>query len=255
MKPWMIFAAIALVAAGVGVWMVSRFNTASRATAEIERRDEAAKLADAGVSVVERTEDLGPALQAVEEYASGLEDEIVRLKKLTGAKPVQVVRANTGRLKAGGTPRPVLPADAPAGAGPTPVASHNTGVGTGDMCLLSPGDTGEIRLGEATLTTSKGNTIFAGVAETWRLTPPPATKLFSGPLSFAATEKAPEPQASEGWAFGPGGGFTSRGWIAGASVATPQARLPLLGWRIHLSVMGAGGPGGGVGFLSGMVRP
>jgi hypothetical protein len=235
----------------------SRADVAEHAVA---RAGEAAELRDAGVEVAVQVEDLGPALQAALEWAQGsddknhvLEDELARVRKAAPtAKPVAVVTASTGPVPVSPPVAPVVP-----GAGQAP-ASPPLGPPV-PPCLLRPGDTGEVRVAEVRLVTEAGNTVLAGAAEAWRISPAPAQRLFGGVLKAdlgAATARIPPPTPdSLGWGVGPAVGVSDRGVLVGATVESPPLRLPWLGWRVGVVASGTAGPGGTGALASLVVHP
>jgi hypothetical protein len=262
LSPLIKLAIAAAVAFALVLIIVARLNCGSRDHAELTRRDEAAKLVDAGVSVADRVESIDPQLAAAEAQIAGLRAQVEKLKR-AGGKPTSVGTFTTGPVRASGEPRPTAPKEpgdsASSGAGPTPGAPVPE-VGACGLCLLALGDLGEVRVAEVRAATDGGNTIVAGAAECWRVSPAPAQRLFGGPFTAgggAVTERVPprESHDASGLGVGPSVGLTDRGAVVGGMVESPVVKIPLIGLRVSLAANAAGGPGGAVILGTLAVRP
>jgi hypothetical protein len=245
---------------------------AAEAALEAERRraSEARALADAGVEVVDQEgeADVDRRVAELEAANADLRAANERLRSAApGARPVSAARASTGRVAAGGAPRGATVAASPSpgyDAAPTPaqvVAAPPASAQAGGACLLAPGDVAEARVDAVAWRTDKGNHLVTLALGAYRLSPGPEAKLFGGPASLELThavELETPPLANgngAGWGAGPVGGVNTAGWVAGLVVATPSARVPLIGWRAEWWVATAGGPGGFVALTGPLLRP
>lgn len=245
----------------------------AEAALEAERaRAKEAHALEAKVEVVEQDDqdDVDHQVAELEAANADLRRENDRLRSaVPSARPVSAARASTGRVAAAGAPRgpgsgvaacPPPGYDALATAGsalpatpPPPQA--------GGACLLAAGDVAEARVDAVAWRTEKGNHLVTLALAGYRLSPGPETRLFGGPASLELTravELVPTSQTSgngAGWGAGPVGGVTTAGFLAGAVLATPSARIPLLGWRAEWWAMGAAGPGGFTLLTGPLLRP
>jgi hypothetical protein len=71
-----------------------------------------------------------------------------------------------------------------------------------------------------------------------------ARQPFLAPVTVTAQVAPPPPPPRSLWRWGPQGGYSASGWLAGATAMTPEVRLPLLGLRVGWSASVAAGPGG-----------
>ena len=222
--------------------------------AERKRTSEARQLADAGVEVVEQEEQ-----RDVDAYVHKLEAQNADLKRANeqlrraapDARATGAIKASTGRVVAGGAPRPTRPSGeggkeeqapgSPAGPSnpPTP--------GNCPPCLLAEGDPAEVRLEGTTWRTGKGNDAVTLALGAYRLDPGGPVRLFGGPADLELThalETATPAKQLERWGAGPLVVGTQTGVALGVLVATPRARVPLLGWQVEALAGGAAGPSG-----------
>jgi hypothetical protein len=226
-----------LTLAGIGVLAfllmgqcnrVRDLKAAAAAVIAAQAKDaEAADLKVKGVETAAATSQA--ALQAtIDGYRArgdALADALaVALKASPGAKPVASATGSTGpvHVDAG-----AAPSSAPVPAAGT-VAPPSSTV-PASVCLLRPGDEGEIRVSGAALKTEAGNTIVVAQGEAWRLNPD--ARLFGGELHLSASYlKPPDPARAPGW----GGGLEitggRHGWAWGPVVASP----PLSIWRLQV---------------------
>jgi hypothetical protein len=126
------------------------------------------------------------------------------------------------------------------------------------------GDTAEARVDAVEWRTREGNAVLALSLGAYRLSPGPETRLFGGParvdLTRALELEPPPPAASPAnaagrWGVGAVGGVARGGWLAGALVASPSVRLPLIGVRAEWWGAAAAGPGGVVALTGPLLRP
>lgn len=177
--PWILCLACATGGAAAAWRLSSRAEDERRARQDVEAR----ALAAEGLAVVHSSTaaDLAHQLEVVSQGNASLAAEVERLRRTARrTRVVRVTRASTGSVAATGSPR-LEPAPQPR------------------ACLLSLGDTGEVRVVEAVLETGAGNRVLVGTAEAWRLTPAPATALISGQFRAELTESLEEPVPPAGW--------------------------------------------------------
>lgn len=222
-----------------------------RATAAEQREDARA----AGVPAVQPVEDLRPQLEDLLRENGLLREQLERARRaVPAAKPAGIVRASTGAIAAAGPPRP--PAACPTSP-PTEEAGKPAAVCP--PCLLAPGDMTELKVDEVLLETKAGAHLLVGTASAWRLEPGPPAPIASGAFQApftVAVEKQPSAQPAPRWGLGPAVGVsTGGGLLYGATLASPDVRVPLLGWRLSLAATAGAGPGGGAGFVAAVVRP
>jgi len=67
---------------------------------------------------------------------------------------------------------------------------------------------------------------------------------FLAAVTVAAQLAPPAPAPRSPWRWGPQGGYSASGWLAGGMVLTPEVRMPLIGLRVGWSASVAAGPGG-----------
>ena len=213
-------------------------NRADSAEAELKRERDSANLRDAGMppevaenakAVAEKVEELKRESAA---FKAALEDAQAKLKA-AGEKPpkvVEVVRYVTKPGSAGGTapdaaPRPQAPGGGMEGGG----EAREPGPGA-SSCLVSPGDTMQIQVSEATLETRAGNRIITGSAACRRLLPKPETTIYEAPIAMNLTqatilEQPGAPQARP-WIAGLVGSYGGSGkWGVGPSVGYGGSRM------------------------------
>jgi len=171
--PWLLAALLGACCA----WLIHR---AWMVQSDAARAIEASRLASEGQIVeLERT---AKQLET-ERDAMGVGNEALRLslaaahKAAPGSKEVRVVRASTGPMVAGGVPR-----ECPAHTPDTGCVCPEVPV-----CLVSPGDSLEVRVAEVDLQTKSGNRIIVGTGECLRLLPAPETSLARGPFEASLT--------------------------------------------------------------------
>lgn len=108
------------------------------------------------------------------------------------------------------------------------------------------------------LQTRGGSHLLVGAASAWRVAPGEPARLFGGPFSSpagdVAAEAPPTAQVAR-WGAGPVLGVGTHGPLAGALLATPEGRLPLLGWRVSGAVVVAAGAGEALALAGFVVRP
>jgi hypothetical protein len=203
-----------------------------RGAREAGRLAEAEALRQAGIAVAAQTDSVGVrgALQAQLRRSAELAAEVAKLKRASpGVRPVATTTATTG---------------------PVPVSGAAAIPGSALRCVLFEGDQGEVRLASATFATRGGNLVFVGAAEAWRASPAPAVRLFVGALAAETTvERVP---VAPGWGGGLSGSVGSDGWMAGAAVALPPARL--WGWQGEAVLRAEMGPTGWSAGATGVVR-
>ena len=150
------------------------------------------------------------------------------MKVAPNSTPIATASGSTGPVQVGGSGTALPP-------GPTiaaPVAAGGTALPPQPppavpACLLSVGDTGEIRTSGAALRTESGNVIIIAQAEAWRLNPD--RPLFGGELHLKADYlKPPEPARGPGWGGGLAISGGRHGWTMGPVIASP----PLTLWRL-----------------------
>lgn len=239
--PWALLAAAVLAA----LLISARLNSLRRAADEGRRLAEAETLRQRGLIVVEQRArgELEARARELEAADVDLRAELERVRSAApSVRVVEVVRASTGPVPAGGEPREATVQMGPVAREPVP---------EGAPCLLAVGDQGEVRVDEVELRTDAGNGILVGAASAWRVSPGPETRLFGGPFRAPLTSvaAAPEP-ARPGWGVGPRAGVGRDGWTAGLAVSPPQ--WSLWGWSVEL-VAGAGLGSGGAWDTGAMV--
>jgi hypothetical protein len=210
--PHLMWTAGAIILIGV---TIHNCGEAKLAKAELVREREAAALVDHGVK---------PSIPASEkEIRADLEEE----KKTSAVLRASLADAE-GRIKAatGKAPKVIevvkfLTIPGPAGGVPPP----------GRDCLVSKGDTLEIRGVSAKYETKGKNHVIAGVASCRRLLPLPATTIYEGPFSLEATRSLErrDPATSttpRRWGVGPVGSIDTSGrWAVGPQVGLHFSRL------------------------------
>ena len=226
--PWVTAQVATLAAVGaLSFLLVAQCNRSASLKAQVEgakaalqKADESHRLEVAGIqeaNAVEADELRKAKNSALEALNASL--EALKVK----SRPIVVVRGSTGPVTAGGALPP----------GPAPVAGGGQTLPPdappAQVCLLRPGDKGEIRVTGAAVKTQAGNVAVEADAEAWRLEPD--SKLFGGPLHLEVKYQAPPAPAREvGWGGGLALAVGSRGWAAGPAVASPPLHL----WRLQL---------------------
>jgi multidrug efflux pump subunit AcrA (membrane-fusion protein) len=159
--PWL------LLALGLGAAvLVVRSEIGNRARAEaarleVERDAEAARLVDEGITTGLRAT-VAQLEQERDAIRKDLGGQLERAKRaLRGARTTTVERTSTGPIAV----------DAPPSLSPLP-----------PPCLLSAGDAVDLRVREVTLESAAGTVALVGVAEAWRVSPPPDLLLARGEL-------------------------------------------------------------------------
>lgn len=203
--PHLMWTAGALVLAGVAI---HNCGEAKEAKADLARAREAIALVDHGVqpSIPSSDKEIRAALEEEKKTSAvlraSLADAEARVKAATGKAPkvIEVVKYVTVAGPAGGTPPP------------------------GRDCLVSEGDTLEIRGVSAKLETKGKNHVIAGTAACRRLLPLPATTIYEGPFSLEATRSLERrdteaPPVVRHWGVGPVGTIDTSGkWAVGPQV-------------------------------------
>ena len=212
------------------------------AAAALVKGDEAHRLEVAGLKLAHEAsqEALERDLEEERQAKGILANALAKaLEAAPRAKPIGSATGSTGPVHVdGGASPPSVPVPAGCTVAPSPPTVQPS------VCLLSPGDSGEIRVSGVALRTEAGNVALVAQAEAWRVTAnSPQTRLFSGELHLDAKYlKPPETIRGSSWGIGAavaGGRF---GWAAGPAIAVPTYDL----WRLHLD-LSAGvllGPGG-----------
>ncbi len=210
--PHLAWTAGAILLTGVAI---HNCGEAKEARADLVRAREASALVDHGVkpSVGASGPDLRAALEEEKKTSAvlraSLADAERRIKAATGKAPkvIELVKFVTVAGPAGGTPPP------------------------GRDCLVSKGDTLEIRGVSAKFETKSKNHVIAGVASCRRLLPLPATTIYEGPFSLEATRSLErrDPATSttpRRWGVGPVGTIDTSGkWAVGPQVGLHFSRL------------------------------
>jgi hypothetical protein len=233
--PWALAIAFALCAA----WLVHRAWTVE---ADAARAVEASKLAADGkiVELRKTADDLKRDLDVELESNSALQDALDEARKAApGAKITRTVRASTGPMVAGGSPRecqaPILhrPSTDLAPTMRCPV------------CLVAPGDPIEVHISEVDLQTKAGNRIVVGTGECLRVLPAPETSLARGPFEASLTqvdELEPIPRdVTPTLGLGVAAFASGKGTALGVAIAPPPIRL----WSLELDLTIAAGTGSG----------
>lgn len=223
--------------------------------AELARADEAHGLELAGVQQAHEAtqEALQRELDDQVRAKGYLSDALAKaLKAAPHATPIASATGSTGPVHVDGgalPPSALVPAAGTEAPSPPSVPAS--------VCLLSPDDSGEIRVSGVALRTVAGNVVIAAQAEAWRVTAnSPQTRLFGGELHLDAKYlKPPSPPREAGWGSGIALTVGRRGWAVGPAVAIP----PLSLWRLQLEpsaalTLGAGGEFAGVGQVIGRWR-
>lgn len=188
--------------------LVSAWNGRRVAVHEAERLAEAADLRAQGLTV---------EVQATRAH-------LARVVAFLAEKDAALAAALADARRKAPTARPVAALDASTG----PVVAP----GTSRRCLLSEGDTGEVRTRQVTLRTDKGNAIVVGTAEAWRLSPD--TLLLSGPFAASLTNAAElAPPSPLGWAGGVSASCSRAGCSVGPAISAPPWRI--LGGQVEAS--------------------
>jgi hypothetical protein len=170
--PWLLVLAL-LVGGTLGAVVAYgwRQRLDSEAVARRHADAERLRLADL-VVVAERTrEDLETRLSKLIQRDAVLDAELARARRAAKLRVVATVEASTAPAPAVGEPRP-----------------PEVGEGLCAACLVAPGDSLAIRVGEVVARTEAGNRIVLGSAQLWRLTPAPETRLLAAPWSAPLTE-------------------------------------------------------------------
>lgn len=232
-----------VVVALVVAW---RLDSGRRAEGAVARLAEAEvlRLKKVEVAAQEREAQLKARLGEAVAFAEGLGAELARVRAAApGARTVLVARGSTGPVKAGGLPR--APEERGPAAGEGEEQAEAAGPQSHDpqaaerpaapACLLAEGDLGEVRAAVAGLETRAGNLVVVGAAEAWRVSPPPAARLFGGPLRLEAAveERGGGPG---GWGGGARVQAGRRGVLAGPALALPPWHL----WRYQLEATADG---------------
>lgn len=201
--PWALAVAFAICAA----WLVHR---AWSVESEAERAAEAKQLeAEGQIVELQRTRDaLDHDLDVALAENSKLSDALDEAREAApDAKVTRVVRASTGPMIVDGHQMPVKCQSNKPYAELTPLPT----------CLVSPGDSLEVRVNEVDLLTKAGNTVIVGTGECLRVSPPPETSLASGKFEASLTH------------------------VSGIAPPPPDDRWP---WYVHEAI------GVGVGFAA-----
>jgi hypothetical protein len=215
----------------LGLLVARSCNRAGEAERRAAAADERAAAAAAGVPVVQPVEDVRPALEEALRENDQLRDELARARRaVPGARPVLVVRAATEPAAV----TAARPTDAPPA---TP----------GAVPVLLQGDQLRLELEQVGLEGKAGAHLVVGTMAARRVLDGALLlrQPFTAPLTVAVEKAAPAKRAAR-WRAGPLAGVGGGGWLAGALLATPSARVPLLGWTVEAWVGAAAGPGGAV---------
>jgi hypothetical protein len=210
--PHLMWTAGAIILVGVAI---HNCGEAKLAKAELVREREGAALVDHGVkpAIPVSEKEIRAALEEEKKKSAvlraSLADAERRIKAATGKAPkvIEVVKFVTIPGPAGGEPPP------------------------GRDCLVSKGDTLEIRGVSAKYETKGKNHVIAGVASCRRLLPLPATTIYEGPFSLEATRSLErrDPATSttpRRWGVGPVGSIDTSGkWAVGPQVGLHFSRL------------------------------
>ncbi len=210
--PHLAWTAGTILLAGVAI---HNCGEAREAKADLVHAREEAALVDHGVkpSILASEKEIRAALEGEKKKSAmlraSLADAERRIKAATGKAPkvIEVVKFVTVAGPAGGEPPP------------------------GRDCLVSKGDTLEIRGVAAKLETKGKNHVIAGVASCRRLLPLPATTIYEGPFSLEVTRSLErrDPGANtmaRRWGVGPVGTIDTSGkWAVGPQVGLHFSRL------------------------------
>jgi hypothetical protein len=209
--PYLAWTTGAALLAGVAVY---NCGEARNVKAELVRAREATALVDHGVkpAIPASEKEIRAALEEEKKTSAvlraSLADAERRIKAATGKAPkvIEVVKFVTVPGPAGGEPPPERD------------------------CLVSKGDTLEIRGVSAKYETKGKNHVIAGVASCRRLLPLPATTIYEGPFSLEATRslerRDPAASITRRWGVGPVGSIDTSGrWAVGPQVGLHFSRL------------------------------
>lgn len=246
LERWRFFASWGLCVI-LGFMLVRGCNRTGRAEADLARVQEQLELERNGQEVVDPVPDVRPRVDQLEAENEDLRVALAKARAAApGATPIGAGHASTGPVHVGGVPPVLVSPPQPEASAPCPV------------CLLVAGDTGEVRVDQVVLETKGGNKVLVGAAAAWRLMPAPETKLFGGPFDADLTgfaEKVPPDAPGSRWGAGPLVGVSGQGWLAGGVLTSPEARLPLIGWRVSAAVVAAAGSSQGLALAGVVVRP
>ncbi len=239
-QPWLpliLLAVVLLVVLGV-VRGCNRGGEAARAL-EVAKGELAAD--DAQVPVVHRAEDqdqVDDRVAALERANELLRAERDRARKALGALEARlVIQARTAPAVASGPPAPPPMKGAPCPA-----------------CQLLVGEALQLGADLVVDQLPGGAHIATGTLEAAG----PRGLLLRAPYSAPVTEglESPPPaSAADGWRAGPLGGASGHGWLLGGLLATPEGRLPLIGWGVSGALVVAGGPSEGLALAGFTIRP
>lgn len=210
--PYLAWTAGTILLAGVAIHNCEEVKAAK---AELVREREAAPLVDHGVkpAIPVSEKEIRAALEEEKKTSTVLRAAVAdaerRIKAATGKAPkvIEVVKFVTVAGPAGGEPPP------------------------GRDCLVSKGDTLEIRGVSAKFETKGKNHVIAGVAACRRLLPLPATTIYEGPFSLPDTRSLERrdleaPANARRWGVGPVGSIDTSGkWAVGPQVGLHFSRL------------------------------
>jgi hypothetical protein len=149
--------------------------------------------------------ELSIALDRVQNEYASLTEEADRLR--LDSRPTFVIQGSTGPIASSGCPRPK----------PAPTAEC-------PACLLSLGDTGELRAAVVGVQTEGGTTIVRGAMRAVRTEPGPETTILEGPLRLdytsAAVARSVNQTKPDSFGWGPLFGYGTSGIEAGLIGAT-----------------------------------
>jgi hypothetical protein len=151
--------------------------------------------------------ELSIALDRVQSEYASLTEESDRLR--LDSHPTFVIQGSTGPVASSGCPRPKV-----IGREPTECPA----------CLLSLGDTGELRAAVVGVQTEGGTTIVRGAMRAVRTEPGPETTILEGPLRLdytsAAVARSVNQTKPDSFGWGPLFGYGTSGIEAGLIGAT-----------------------------------
>jgi hypothetical protein len=256
LAPWAISTSLAICCALL-------IHRALRVESEAARAAEASQLAAKGeIVAAQRDRDgINADLDAAISENAQLKEALDEARKVApGATVTRVVRASTGPMIAGGTPRlqekpmPIVPVPLSTSETPTKqevgyVKPQESPIKVGSVpscqpCLVAPGDTIDVRVSEVDRDTAKGNDDVVGTGECLRLLPLPETSLARKKFDAKLTTVIELEQPS-GVAPGFGVGVTAfasgKGTALGLAIAPPPLHL----WSLEIDLTVAAGTGSG----------